>query len=115
MSDTSHIIEFYGETCPHCISMRPVVAELEKSLGGEITKLEVWNHAENEAKMKEYTEIIEAACGGFAAVPSFVNTQTNQALCGAHDIEELKKLAAGEDCTGNVCMPHTKRDDKAQS
>ncbi len=47
-----HVIEFYGETCPHCISMRPVIAQLEKELGGEITKLEVWNHPENEKKMQ---------------------------------------------------------------
>lgn len=112
MSEYSHIIEFYGETCPHCISMRPVIAELEKTLGSEITKLEVWNNAENEAKMKNYAEAIEQACGGFVAVPSFVNTQTGQALCGAHDISELQALAAGDDCKDNVCMPHSKLADK---
>jgi thiol-disulfide isomerase/thioredoxin len=107
-----HVIEFYGETCPHCISMRPVVAQLEKELGGEITKLEVWNHPENEKKMQEYAEAIEAACGGFAAVPSFVNTQTGQALCGAHNPEELKVLIEGGECKDGVCMPHTKHAEK---
>lgn len=108
MKKLDHIIEFYGETCPHCVSMRPVIAQLEKEIDGEITKLEVWEHPENEATMKQYEAIISEACGGFAAVPSFVNTQTGQALCGAHNPAELKVLIEGGDCKGNVCMPHTK-------
>jgi len=105
--DLSHIIEFYGETCPHCLSMKPMIRDLETELGGEITKLEVWNHEDNKATMKKYEKEISAACGGFAAVPSFVNTQTNQALCGEHEKEDLMNLIAGGDCSGNKCMPHT--------
>lgn len=112
MKKLDTVIEFYGETCPHCISMRPVVAQLEKEMGVEMTKLEVWAHPDNEAKMKEYEEIISEACGGFAAVPSFVNTETGQALCGAHDPEDIKALMEGRDCTGNVCKPHTKLTEK---
>jgi len=108
MKKADHIIEFYGETCPHCITMRPIVEGVEKDLGIEIQKLEVWNNEDNQKKMSEYGEIIEAACGGFAAVPSFVNTKTNQALCGAHDPADIKKLIEGDDCKGNVCMPHSK-------
>jgi len=105
--DLSHIIEFYGETCPHCLSMKPTIRELETELDGEITKLEVWNHEENKATMKKYESIISEACGGFAAVPSFVNTLTGQALCGEHEKQDLKFLIEGGDCTGNKCMPHT--------
>ncbi|MBP9827305.1 thioredoxin family protein [Candidatus Saccharibacteria bacterium] len=108
MKKLEHIIEFYGETCPHCISMRPIIAKLESELGIEIQKLEVWEHPENEALFKQYEEIVSEACGGFAAVPAFVNTQTNQALCGAHNPEDIKLLIAGEDCSQNVCKPHTK-------
>lgn len=110
-----HIIEFYGETCPHCIAMRPIVAQLEKDLGGEIVKLEVWNNPEHEKKMRQYAELIESACGGFMAVPSFINTQTGQALCGAHNPEELKILFEGGECKDGVCMPHTKQTEKPQS
>ena len=110
MKKAEHIIEFYGETCPHCTTMKPIVASIEKELGIEIEKLEVWNHDDNQKTMMEYEDIISAACGGFAAVPSFVNTQTKQALCGAHDASEIKKLISGYDCTDNVCMPHTKLD-----
>ncbi|MFO0862364.1 MAG: thioredoxin family protein [Candidatus Saccharibacteria bacterium] len=104
----SDIIEFYGETCPHCLSMKPVVEKIEKDMGIEITKLEVWNNADNQATMKKYEAIIGEACGGFAAVPAFVNTKTNQALCGAHDAEDIANLINGGDCSGNVCKPHSK-------
>lgn len=107
-----HIIEFYGETCPHCITMKPIVADLEKELGGEFTKLEVWNNPENAKKMEEYQDLIGEACGGFAGVPSFVNTHTNQALCGAQDADILKQFANDADCKDGVCMPHTKVADK---
>ena len=103
-----HIIEFYGETCPHCLSMKPVVAKIEADKGIEIEKLEVWNNTDNQEVMHKYEKIIGEACGGFAAVPAFVNTKTNQALCGAHDESDIIALIDGADCTGNVCMPHTK-------
>ncbi len=102
------IIEFYGETCPHCLSMKPVIKKIEKNKDIEITKLEVWNNTDNQATMKKYEKIIGEACGGFAAVPAFVNTTTNQALCGAHDEVDLVALIDGGDCSGNVCKPHTK-------
>lgn len=101
-------IEFYGETCPHCIGLRPIVKRAEEATKQKIEKLEVWNNQKNQAKMNKYEEIISKACGGFAAVPSFVNTKTNQALCGSHNESEIIALINGEDCTDNVCMPHTK-------
>ncbi len=104
----SDVIEFYGETCPHCLSMKPVVQKIEADNKVEIKKLEVWNDKENQTVMKKYEDIISIACGGFAAVPSFVNTKTNQALCGAHDEAEIVALLNGEDCTENVCMSHSK-------
>ena len=115
MADFSHVIEFYGETCPHCVTMGPIVGEVNEALGGEIKRLEVWEHPENEAIMKQYSELIETACGGFAAVPSFVNTQTKQALCGVQDKETLLALAQGADCKDNVCQIHSKMPDKPEA
>lgn len=103
-----HVIEFYGDGCPHCLSMEPVIKGLESKKGVEITKLEVWNDKKNKAVMDEYIGIIGEACGGFAAVPSYVNTQTKQALCGAHDAKDIEILMDGGDCSGNICKPHTK-------
>ena len=47
MSKADHIIEFYGETCPHCVIMRPIVEGIEKDLKITIQKLEVWNSEKN--------------------------------------------------------------------
>lgn len=110
---TDNIIEFYGDTCPHCVSMRPVVSELEKEMGINVQKLEVWSNEPNRAVMEKYNDQISKACGGYAAVPSFINTTTGQALCGAHDKADLKILFEGGDCSGGVCKPHSKMDDSS--
>lgn len=112
MANASHLIEFYGETCPHCISMKPVVAQLEKDLGVTIEKLEVWNNLENKAVMEKYYDLIGEACGGYPGVPAFLNTETKQALCGEQEPDNLKIWATGGKCTDNICMPHSKVDNK---
>ena len=109
---SSHIIEFYGETCPHCATMKPVVTKIENDMKIEIEKLEVWEHEDNQKIMQKYEDIIGEACGGFAGVPAFVNTKTNQALCGAHDEKDIVALINSEDCSGNVCKPHSKNPKK---
>lgn len=103
-----HVIEFYGETCPHCMSMKPVLRDIEKDTGVKIEQLEVWNNASNLKKMEKYNDIIEMACGGYAGVPAFVNTETNQALCGTHDKADIIMLMLGDDCSDNICKPHSK-------
>jgi thiol-disulfide isomerase/thioredoxin len=108
MKKLDHIIEFYGETCPHCVALRPIVEGIEKDREVEIQKLEVWDNAENKKLMMQYEDIIGEACGGFAAVPALVNTKTKQALCGAHDAKEIEALIDGMDCKDNVCKPHSK-------
>ena len=108
MKKLDHIIEFYGETCPHCVALRPIVEGIEKDRGVEIQKLEVWNNAENRKLMLQYEDMIGEACGGFAAVPALVNTKTKQALCGAHDAKEIEALIDGADCKDNICKPHSK-------
>lgn len=102
-----HIIEFYGETCPHCIAMKPIVAEVEKETGVEIEKLEAWNNDENAKKMEAYRDIISEACGGLPGVPAFVNTETKQALCGIQDKADIIALMEGADCTGNICKAYS--------
>lgn len=85
------LLEFYGETCPHCKSMEPIVEKLEKELDAKIEKYEVWNNEENAEKMKEYDD---GLCGG---VPFFYNTDSKQFICGAVDYDVLKKWAEGEE------------------
>ena len=43
--------EYFGETCPHCIVMKPMVEKLEKELGVTVEKFEVWNNDENAKKL----------------------------------------------------------------
>lgn len=84
------LLEFYGETCPHCIAMKPLVAKVEKSLGVEIKKFEVWNDEKNAAKMAEYDK---GLCGG---VPFYYNTDSKQFICGSSDEKTFTAWAKGE-------------------
>lgn len=81
--------EFFGENCPHCIAMKPLVEQLEKELGVTVEKYEIWNNEEN---AKEAKRCDTKDCGG---VPLFVNTETDAQICGSCDYEELKKWATG--------------------
>ena len=82
-----HLIEFYGTECEVCHSMEPLVERMEDELGIQITKLEVWHNADN---MKKLEELDKGFCGG---VPFFINTLTNDYICGAADYERLKQWA----------------------
>ena len=84
------LFEFYGETCPHCIEMKPLVEKLEQELGVRIEQKEVWNNADNALEQGKYDDDL---CGG---VPFFYNTQTGKHICGSTDYETLKKWATGE-------------------
>lgn len=83
------LMEFYGETCPHCIKMKPLVERLEKEEGVTVEKYEVWNNKDNAALMKKYDA---GLCGG---VPFFWNDETKIHICGSTDYEALKKWALG--------------------
>ncbi len=84
------LLEFYGKTCPHCVEMMPTVDKLIAE-GIEIEKHEVWEDQGNADKMEE---VGKNRCPG---VPFFINTETDQWICGSTDEETLRKWAAGED------------------
>ena len=83
------LLEFYGETCPHCVEMKPMIEKVEKDLGVSIEKIEVWN---DEANAKRMEEIDKGLCGG---VPFFYNTATGKWICGEAGYDELKAWAEG--------------------
>lgn len=83
------LLEFYGDSCPHCINMKPLVEKMEKALDVKVEKYEVWNDEENAKKMDQYDT---GLCGG---VPFFYNTKTKKFLCGSSTEEELHKWAQG--------------------
>ena len=83
------LLEFYGETCPHCLTMAPLVERLKKEEKITIEQFEVWNNEENAKKMEQYDT---GLCGG---VPFFFNTETKKFLCGSTDYETLQAWALG--------------------
>jgi thiol-disulfide isomerase/thioredoxin len=84
------IIMFYGESCPHCHHMMPIINRLIKE-GFEIEKKEVWNNDENAEEMRTFADIIVPACGDGLGVTCFINKTKNTALCGEQSYEILKK------------------------
>ncbi|KKR79296.1 MAG: hypothetical protein UU24_C0012G0006 [Candidatus Nomurabacteria bacterium GW2011_GWA2_40_9] len=86
----SHLLEFYGTECPHCVRMHELVSKIEKEESLTVDTFEVWHNKENEAKLLELDKDL---CGG---VPFFYNTQTKKFICGETDYKTLKSWAKGE-------------------
>lgn len=83
----SHLMEFYGEECPHCLDMHKLVVKLEKEEGIKVDALEVWHNAENEKLLES---IDKDLCGG---VPFFYNSKNKKFICGEATYKELKEWA----------------------
>lgn len=83
----NHLLEFYGEECPHCVGMHELVVQLEKEEGIKVEALEVWHNEENAKKLEDFDKNF---CGG---VPFFYNKKTNKWICGEADYNELKDWA----------------------
>lgn len=83
----SHLLEFYGKECPHCVEMHELVERLQKEEKLEVDAIEVWYNKENEKKL---LEIDKDLCGG---VPFFYNTKNKKFICGSADYDELKDWA----------------------
>lgn len=81
------LLEFFGQECPHCDKMKPLVEKLEKESGVQVEKYEVWHNKENAKKMEEYDK---GRCGG---VPFFLNTDTDKFICGEATLDGLKEWA----------------------
>ena len=43
----SHLLEFYGIECDHCVDMEPLMEQIEKESGVPIRRFEVWYNEEN--------------------------------------------------------------------
>ncbi len=84
----SHLLNFYGQECPHCDRMHEIMGKLEKDENLSFDKLEVWHNDENLKKLTELDPKEE--CGG---VPYFYNTKTNKSICGEATYDELKAWA----------------------
>lgn len=83
------LYEFYGDGCPHCENMEPVVEKVEENQDIDVKKLEVWNDEGNAEKLQEFDD---GKCGG---VPFFYNTETDEWICGEAPREKLEDWANG--------------------
>lgn len=83
------LLEFYGHECPHCLKIADLVSHFKNEAGIDIEQYEVWH---NEKNLKKMQELATGLCGD---VPFFINTETNDFICGETSYEELKKWAQG--------------------
>lgn len=81
---------FYGNECPHCHTMLPIVDKLIEE-GTKITKLETWHNKENATK---FDGMDKGKCGG---VPFFFNEESGQSICGETSEEDVRAWAAGKE------------------
>ncbi len=80
---------YYGEECPHCHHMMPLIDKLIEE-GKEIQKKETWH---NEEHAQQFEKADNGKCGG---VPFFLNTDSGQSICGATTEERVRAWANGE-------------------
>ena len=85
------IIEFYGETCPHCHAIAPSVDRLEREERVAVERLEVWNNEENKARMDALARLYGKECGGNMIVPSFYDPAGDRLLCNPGSYERLRE------------------------
>gem|GEM_PF-248350 len=84
-------VEFYGEGCPHCTRMIPVVSAVENETGVHFKKLEVWYNRTNNNEIMKYKDYITRDCGALG-VPAFINIKTNKSICGEMSAADLKQF-----------------------
>ncbi|MBM5789472.1 hypothetical protein FJZ23_00045 [Candidatus Parcubacteria bacterium] len=77
---------FYGQECPHCHAMMPLVDKLIEE-GLPLKKYETWHDKKNAELLEEKDK---GACG---AVPFFYNDETGKTICGAASEEEVRTWA----------------------
>ncbi len=82
------LLQFYGEECPHCVAMQPLIKRLMKETKVKVKGYEVWHNPKNIRLFEECDK--DGECGG---VPFFYNTVTKKSLCGEVSYAELKKWA----------------------
>jgi thiol-disulfide isomerase/thioredoxin len=84
------LLMFHGRECPHCKVMIPLVEKLEQETGIQFEKYEVWHDEKNADLMRSFMPIIGPKCGGQLRVPTFINTETKDAMCGEVKYDKLK-------------------------
>ncbi len=92
----SKLIMFHGQECPHCRRMMPLIEKLEGETAVRFDKREIWHDEKNADLMRSYKPVITPKCGGQLRVPTFINTETNDVICGEVEYDKLKAWALKE-------------------
>jgi len=87
-------IMFHGRECPHCKVMMPLVEKMENETGIRLEKYEVWHDEKNADLMRSYRGVIAPKCGGQLRVPTFLDTETHDLMCGEVEYNKLKEWAS---------------------
>ena len=87
------LMMFYGNECPHCHVMTPLLDRLESELKVKVARIEVWHNEKNHKLLMKHGPQLVQACGGVLGVPCFYNNKTKAALCGEQDYETLVEWA----------------------
>ncbi|KAJ8907658.1 hypothetical protein NDN08_007767 [Rhodosorus marinus] len=86
----SHLLEFYGIDCDHCVDMEPLIQKLREEEGLGIRRFEVWSNEDNFRVLQRLDQ--GSACGG---VPYFYNKHTRGWICGATTYQNFRNWALG--------------------
>jgi thiol-disulfide isomerase/thioredoxin len=89
----SRKIMFHGQECPHCKAMMPLVEKLKEETGVDVECLEVWHNEKNADLMRSYKPVIAPKCGGQLRVPTFLDVEASDVVCGEIPYEKLKDWA----------------------
>ena len=111
---------FYGETCPHCSKVKPVLDEMEQKYGEDIAvhRYEIYNSEENRALFKEFlNEYGESSSGvpalfvadeflvGSKQIPDNleniiienINSEATETVVPSEDIVNLNEIKESDD------------------
>ncbi len=89
----SRKIMFHGQECPHCKAMMPLIERLEKETGVAVERLEVWHSEANADAMRGFKPVIAPKCGGQLKVPTFLDPEKGEVICGEVAYEVLREWA----------------------
>lgn len=82
----SKFIEFYGEECPGCKSMRRTLDRVELEMNVHFERIEVWHNKENDEYM---TACDKGRCNG---LPLIYNSEKDTLICGEAPYDEVVRF-----------------------
>ncbi len=88
----SHLIMFFGTDCPSCESMKMLTQKMFHEYGIVVDMHDVWKSESDYRVMENYIQMYCPDCPG---IPVFMNTETNQIICGEVSYKVLCNWAFG--------------------